>query len=123
MLASMPTTAELLETWREATRTAELARQLVERAEAASVTAENDADAAEEVGALAEAAAQAAEAAATKARLTADRMQRAATAAKGKGRQDAAATLAEASDEETSARDGYHEAEREARTRHDDARP
>ena len=123
MLDDMPTTAELLAAWREATRVAELARQLVEDAEAASESAGSDADAAEEVGALAEAAALAAEAAAVKARSTADRMQRAAAIARGKGRQDAAATLAEASDEETSARDSYHEAEREARARHDGSNP
>jgi hypothetical protein len=114
----MPTTAELLERWREASRVAELARQLVEDAESKSETAESDADAAEEVGALAEAAAQAAEVAAVKARATADRMKRAALTAQGKGRKDAAATLAEASDDETAARDEYNEAAREARTRH-----
>jgi hypothetical protein len=123
MLRRMPTTAELLATWREATRVAELARELVEVAETASATAEDDADAAEEVGSLAEAAAQAAEAAAAKARATADRMQRAAATARGKGRQDAAATLAEASDDETSARESYQEAEREARARHHASKP
>jgi hypothetical protein len=53
MLCEMPTAAELLATWREATRAAEVARRLVEVAEAVSVTAESDADEAEEVGALA----------------------------------------------------------------------
>jgi hypothetical protein len=49
-------------------------------------------------------------------------MKRAAAAARGKGRTDAAATLAEASDEETAARKSFHDAEREARRRHERAR-
>ena len=80
-------------------------------------TAEGDANAAEEVAALAETTATAAEAAAAKARATADRMQRVAAAARGKVRQDAAASVTAASDEETSARDRYHEAERKAESK------
>lgn len=127
MLDEVPTTDDLLTAWRDATRAAVLARRLAEAAEAFAATAEGDADAAEEVATLAETTANAAEAAAAKARVTADRMHSAAATARGKGRQDAAAAVTKTSDEETSARDRYQEAERTAestaRTSHDGARP
>ena len=128
MLDDVPTKDDLLTAWRDATRAAVLARRLAEAAEALAETAEGDSDAAEEVAGLAETTAKAAEAAAAKARSTADRMESVAAAARGKGRQDAAASLTEASDAETSARDRYREAERgaaesTARTSQDSARP
>ena len=123
MLDDLPTSADLLTAWRDATRGAELARRLAEVAEALAETAEHDAVAAEEVAALAEATAKAAEAAAAKARATANRMHGVAETAKSKGRQDAAAAVAEAGDKETSARDRYQVAEREALTRQGGAKP
>ena len=123
MLDDAPTTEDLLSAWRDATRAAELARRLAAAAEAIAETAEEDAAAAEEVASLAEATAKAAEAAAAKARATADRMKSVAEKARSKGRQDAAAAVAETSDEETSARDRYQEAERETRGRPDGAKP
>lgn len=123
VLDDIPTAADLLSAWRDAKRAAELTRRLAEVAEDVSATAENDAAAAEEVAALAETTAKAAEATSARARATADRMRGAAETARGRGRQDAAAAVAEARDDETSAGDRYHEAEREARTRRDGATP
>ena len=87
------------------------------RGRAFAETAAGDADAAEEVATLAETAAKAAEAAAAKAGATGDRMHGVATAARGKGRQDAAAAVAETGDQETSARERYQEAERKVGSR------
>ena len=50
-------------------------------------------------------------------------MQNAAETARTTGRQHAATAVAQASDEETSARDRYQEADREARTRPGGAAP
>jgi hypothetical protein len=123
MLDDVPSPAELLSAWHDATRAAELARRLAEVAEALAEAAEHDAAAAEEVAALAETAAIAAEAAAAKARASADRMRSVPETGRSKGRQDAAAAVAEAGDMESSARDRYHDAEREARKRQDNAKP
>lgn len=119
MLDDMPTTADLLTAWRDATRAAELARRLAEAAEGLAEAAMHDALAAEEVAALADIAAQAAETAASRARATADRMRGAAETATTTGRHSAAAVVTETNEKETSARDRYHAAEREARTRQD----
>ncbi|MEO6577809.1 MAG: hypothetical protein ABIO99_02795 [Candidatus Limnocylindria bacterium] len=54
---------------------------------------------------------------------TADRIRSAAETARGKGRQDAAATVMGTIDEETSARDRHHEAERKARSRRGGGKP
>ena len=105
MLDELPTTADLLTAWRDATRAPDLARRLAEVAEQTAVIAVADSEAAAEVAALAESAAQAATEAAAKARATADRMKLAAHAAQGKGRDDAAADVAQTRDDEATARD------------------
>lgn len=119
MLDDMPTTSELLEFWRDASRAAQLARRLTEIAEEAVVRAETEATGAEEIAALAEATAASAETAAARARAAADRLRAVADDAKGSGRSEATAALAQAVKDEDDARDHYHVAEREARARLD----
>ena len=110
-------TGELLEQWREATRAAQLAERLAALAKSSAERSDRDAVAAEEIAKLAQKAAQHAERAARVAREAADR-------ASSFARDNRAGPLAEADeaviatrDEETAARDRYHDAEREARER------
>ena len=111
------TTSDLLEKWREATRAAELARRLAAVAQDASMEAEASAVAYEEIAKMAENTAAAAEQAAATARRAADR---AVANAKNRAGQLTEAQGAESftGDEETGAREAYHEAERQARDRH-----
>lgn len=109
---------ELLEQWREAARSAELAEQLAELAKESAERSDRGADAAEAIAKLAERAASHAERAARVARQAAVR-------AAAFARDNRAGRLADADWAATSARDAeiaagerYHDAEREAVDRH-----
>ncbi len=117
IILAMATTSELLDAWRDATRAAELAKRLAEIAEEAALKADADASAAEEISGLAEQVAASAEVAARKARATSDRLRAVAAQAGGTGRDEAQAPLRTANEDETRARDLYHEAEEAARSR------
>jgi hypothetical protein len=118
MLDEPVTTADLLEKWREATRAAELARRLAALAQEASADASASAIASEEIAQMAERAARAAEEAAATARRVADR---AAASARGRAGQLIEAEEAETftAGEEGVAKAAYHDAERDARDRHE----
>jgi hypothetical protein len=113
-----PTTAELLEVWREATRAAELAERIAEIASETARQADRNAAASEEIAKLAEGASKAAERAAQKARTAANHARRLANANRDVGLQDARAIAVSARAEEERTRNVYHAAEREARQRH-----
>lgn len=113
------TPAELLEQWREATRAAELAERLANLARMSVERSDRDSVAAQEIAKIAERAAKHAERAAKIAREAAIR----ATAFASENRSE---YLAEAEDtagitreEESAARDRYHDAERAAHDRHE----
>ena len=109
-------TAELLEQWREAIRASELAARLAKIAADSVERTASQATAAEELAKLAERAAEAASEAATTARnaaaLAADIARQSAT---DQTRDDDALTAARGL--EGKARDSYHDAERQARSR------
>ena len=113
-------TEELLQTWREATKAAELAERLALAAVRAAERAEADRTAAEEVANLAEAAAASAQRAAEAARSAALRAQAAAERLRTVEVTDADSALEASQLAEADARDRYHEAEREARERWSD---
>lgn len=111
-------TADLLDAWREATRAAELAERLARLAEATAEDADESAAASEEIAQLADRAAAAATNAAQSARNAANR-----TASIAKERRDGVSPAQDTErgtrQAETTARNGYHRAEEEARDRHD----
>jgi hypothetical protein len=118
------TTGELLEQWREATRAAELAERLAKLARASVEHSDTDAVAAQEIAKLAQRAAKHAERTARIAREASDRALAFATENRSVSLADADAAVVETREEETAARDRYHEAERAARDRHgSDGRP
>jgi hypothetical protein len=116
------TTADLLEAWREASRAAELADRLAELAHTTAERADLNAAAAEEVATLAEQVAVAATAAATRAQAAANEARQIA-----RNSHDGAVSKAERDQTDTraveaQARDAYHQAEADARGRHEDER-
>jgi hypothetical protein len=111
-----PSTAELLEAWRDATRASELAERLAKIASDAADRAEDNAAAAHEVAALAGEAAATAERAAETARQAAHR----ATEVALRQRTDSdrgIAAVTDAQHVEGEAAERYHGAEREAYNR------
>lgn len=113
-------TADLLAQWREATRAAELADRLATLAEQAAQMADRNVVASEEIAQMAERAARAAERAASTARKAATKAKQFAADSREVRLHEANAAVTAARDEESLARDRYHEAERQARDRQDD---
>ena len=111
-------TAELLEQWREATRAAELAARLAKMAADSVERTSKGAIRAEDLAQLAERAAAAASEAAATARNAADEARALAEQSVQNNDRDQA-TLVDAQGEEDAARGRYHEAERQARDRHE----
>lgn len=111
-------TGELLEQWREATRAAELAERLAKLAQASVERSDRDSIAAQEIAKIAERAAKHAERTALIARQAAQR----AIAFAAENREgylaDAEETVVGTRAEEAAARDRFHAAEREARSKH-----
>jgi hypothetical protein len=112
------TTQDLLEKWRDATRAAELAERLASLAAESAARADQTSAGAEEIARMAERAARAAERAASSARKAADRAATFARENRLGMLADADETVVATRAEELRARDRYHEAEHEARTRH-----
>ena len=110
-------TADLLEKWREATRAAELAKRLAESALEAAERADRNAVASEEIADMAERAASASTEAARTARKAANAAKDYAAETSGPRLDNARGAVGVTETLETSARDAYHEAEAEARTR------
>ena len=110
-------TSDLLNTWREASRAAEVAAQLAKQAVESAATSDLTATAAEEIADLAERAAEAADTVARRARAAADEARRVANHERDQNVPNAAAADMEAMAKETDARDAYHRAEGEARTK------
>ena len=111
------TTADLLEKWREATRAAELAKRLAESALEAAERADRTALASEEIAQMAERTAQAASQAAATARKAADAAAAYASETSGPRLVNAKGAVGATEVEESVARDAYHVAEGEARSR------
>ena len=109
-------TAELLETWRDATRAAELADHLAANAADVSERADDTAVAAEEIAKLAERAAKAAERAANTARDAAMRAAQLARSSRDKNASGGDRAMA-AHAAEDQARDAYHARVAEAESR------
>jgi hypothetical protein len=118
MHEEVPSPAELLDQWRDATRAAELADRLALLAAENVERADKGAVAAEEIARMAERAARAAERAAMSARKAATRAAAFAQEARAGRLADADKTVAQTRIEEAAARDRYHQAERAARERH-----
>jgi len=112
------TTAELLEQWRDATRAAELAERLAKLAEVSVERSDRDATLAREIAQIAERAAKHAERAAKIAREAANRATAFASENRSGYLADATAAVTSTREEETVARDRYHDAERAAGDRH-----
>ncbi len=110
---------ELLEQWREAARSAELAEQLAEIAKESAERSDRGAEAAEAIAKLAEKAASHAERAARVAREAAGRAAAFARDNRSGRLADADWAAASARDAEIAAGERYHEAEREAHDRHE----
>lgn len=115
-----PTTASLLEAWREATRAAELADRLAALAVEVADQADSNALASEEIATMAEQASEAAERAAQKARYVATKARELA----GSSRQGRLTSASEAATgtraDEVAAQERYHQRENEARKLHED---
>ena len=110
----LPSTAALLQAWRDAARAAKLAHRLETEAAESADRAELDADVLEQIAATAAAVAEAADDAAARARDAAAMAR--AVAVEVRRRQVLDATdAASAEDSESAARDLYRESEREAR--------
>jgi hypothetical protein len=118
MLEEPMSTGELLEQWREATRAAQLAERLAELAKASVEQSDRDALVAREIAKMAERAAKHAERAARAAREAADRASAFADENRAVRLNDADVAVVDTHAEEAAARDRYHEAERDARERH-----
>lgn len=114
----MADTGDLLTAWREASRAASVAERLTELAREASERADLDSTAAEEIAVLAERAAAAAESAAVTARAAAQRASEFADQFRERRLHGALDALQDARALESTARDGYHLAERKAHQRH-----
>ncbi len=114
------TTGELLEQWREATRAAELAERLAKLAQASVERSDRDAVAAMDIAKLAERAAKHAERTARIAREAADRAASFAAENRSGYLADADQAVVDTRQEESEARDRYHDAERAAHERRDD---
>jgi len=115
-----PTTADLLEGWREASRAAELAERLAALAAKAAEQADRNSLASEQIATMAEKASRAAERAAAMARLAADRARALANENRSLNLKGADAAGADARAEEASARELYHAGESRAREAHED---
>ena len=113
-----PTTADLLEAWREATRAAELADRLATLAAGTAELADLNSTSADEVATLAEQAAQAAAAAAERARASADHAREVARQSRDRVLRDAEEEQVGRHASEVEARDAYHRAEADAAARH-----
>ena len=118
MFEEQMSTGELLEQWREATRAAQLAERLAELARQSVERSDKDSVAAQEIAKIAARAAKHAERTAKIAREAADRAMAFASDNRTRYLSDAEDALRSTRDEETAARNRYHEAEREAHTRH-----
>ena len=116
MVEKQATTAELLEHWREATRSSELAARLAKMAADAVLRTESSATAAEELAQLAERVATAANEAATTARKAANLAHNLSRESVDDQARDNEAVTA-AQELEGEARDRYHAAEEQARHR------
>ena len=106
-----PTTADLLEAWRETTRAAELAERLAQLALDAAEQADADAVAYEQIADMAETASAAALRAAENARTVATEARGRATQTRDVRLRDADQSLVDARADEDSARDKYHDRE------------
>ncbi|HUQ43355.1 MAG TPA: hypothetical protein VM451_02940 [Candidatus Limnocylindria bacterium] len=111
------TTAHLLAAWREATRAAQEAAEHARFVEEAADKADTDADAVAVIAELARKAVEAAQRAADSAQAAADRATAFAAWQRNPGVGDARLTEEDARAAETAARDHYHDAETEARSR------
>jgi hypothetical protein len=117
------TAGELLNAWRDAARAAELAERLSAVAVEAAEQADRTAAASEEIAEMAETAAKAAERAASTARKAAKRAAELAADHRSRRLADAVDAVTDARHAESAAAEAYHEAERRARGRHEDADP
>lgn len=111
----IPTAAELLEQWREATRAAELAERLAELAMLSASQADRSAVVSEQIARMAEKAAVAAERAATSARKAATQAQQLADDNRDRRLPDAQSAVDAARLWEGQARDRYQDADRKRR--------
>jgi methyl-accepting chemotaxis protein len=110
-----PTTAELLEAWRETTHAAELAERLARLAADAADQAEQDTEAYEQIADMAESARKAAERAASSARTAATEARHRADLSRDVGLRDAHRAVDAAQADEVDARGRCHEGEARAR--------
>lgn len=115
-----PTTADLLASWRDATRAAELTERLAEMAADAARQADENALASERIATMAERAARSAERAAENARSAATRARALATRNRQQRVAEVNRALEQARTDEIDAGRRYHDAEHEARDRHPD---
>ena len=117
MELDLMSTEELLQSWRDATKAAELAKRLAEVALRNAERAEADSNTAEEVATLAEDAAASAQRAAEAARAAAAKARNLATQMRNVGVADADQSVADTEAAEGAARSAYHEAEHRARVK------
>lgn len=113
-------TSELLDQWREATRAAELAERLAKLAQQSVERSDRDSLGAQEIARIAQRAAKHAERTARIAREASERAMAFAAENRAGYLADAEETVDMTRREESAARDRYHDAEREARQRHQD---
>ena len=114
---SPPTTADLLQAWRDATRASELAERLAAGANDAAKLAEQGATEFEAIAQMAEQAATSSERAATIARDAATRAHAFAEQTRRQKVAEADDAVTRAHGQEVTVRAAYHEAERRARER------
>ncbi len=112
-----PTTAELLDAWRDATRASELAERLAAGANEAAELAERGATELAAIAQMAERAATSSERAARIAREAATRAHAFAEQSRQQRVHDADDAVTRARTEEVAVRDAYRESERRARER------
>jgi hypothetical protein len=113
----LPTTAELLEQWREATRAADLAERLAGMAAESVERSDRSAGVADEIAKMAQRAADSATRAATVARAAAGKAKAFADENRAGRLSDADSLAVAARADEVAARERYHEAERVAKER------